>query len=576
MSRFVLALATTLVVCAVGPASAQIHSQVVVTGLSHPVAFVQDPSRPDVQLIAEQGGRIRVLQAGALLDADYLDLTTQVSPSWIGGLLGLAFAPDYAASGRIYVNFTDQNNNTVIARFTRSADDPLRADPDSRFDLRWPGGDAFIFQPYGDHNGGDLAFGPDGFLWIALGDGGGAGDPEHRAQDPMSLLGKMLRLDVNVADDDAEGYDVPADNPFVGRDDILPEIWALGLRNPWRYSFDDPARGGTGALLLADVGQTAWEEINYEPAGSGGRNYGWRVREGANDYDTTLPPWSEALTDPIFQYSHDDGHSITGGFVYRGAALGGYEGRYFFGDFIYGRLWSMLPVFDAESGQWMATDVVEHTADVGRAADQLVSFGVDADGELYLVSWEHGEISKIVPGAPAPPPPALPNGQCATPDPFLSIGGGTCVNGNWLPPTGTPEPAPPAPPDPATPLPTPPPPGNASCTTPDPFVALGGGTCVNGDWLPPGSVPAPDPALTPTPTPTPAPPPASGGCDTPDPFASLGGGTCVNGGWLPPGFPVPSAPPLPSPGGCTTPDPFVSIPTLVGVCVNGNWIPMIR
>ena len=616
MRRLSSAAALLVALAVAAPAAAQLHAEVVVSGLSSPVAFVQDPSQPNVQFIAQQGGRIRILQNGTLLEQDFLDLTSAVTTSWIGGLLGMAFPPDYAASGRFYVNFTDQNNNTVIARFKRSETDPLVADPGSRFNFLWPDGNTFIFQPYGDHNGGHLAFGPDGYLWIALGDGGGTGDPDHRAQDPQTLLGKLLRLDVNVSDFDAEGYDVPGDNPFVEAAGVLPEIWAFGLRNPWRYSFDDPARGGTGALILADVGQDAWEEINYEPIGNPGRNYGWRLREGANDYNLELPEFFGPLTDPVHQYPRSDGHSVTGGFVYRGAALPGYHGRYFFGDFIFGRIWSIQLGIDPDTGSAYAVDLIEHTAELGGASDLLVSFGVDAEGELYLVSLGRGEVSRIVAGPPPPPPgpPPVPGGPCTTPDPFASLGGGTCVNGGWIPPVFGPTPEPPPAPTPE-PAPTAPPTPSSGCITPDPFVSLGGGVCVNGGWFPPGAA-LPSPSPTPVPAPAPPPLPSPGACTTPDPFASLGGGTCVNGNWFPPGVSVPiqapeppvsggcttpnpfaifgagycvngewqfSPPPFPSPTpnptptpapGCTTPDPFAGIPGLVGLCINGGWIPI--
>ena len=181
--------------------------------------------------------------------------------------------------------------DTVVARFRRSAN-PLIADPVSRFDLRWGGAGSprFIDQPFANHNGGHLAFGPDGFLYIGLGDGGSGNDPDHRAQNPAELLGKMLRIDVNVPEADPTGYRVPSGNPFVGVAGTRPEIWSFGLRNPWRYTFDDPARGGTGALLIGDVGQNRWEEIDYEPPARGGRNYGWRNREGAHDNQTSRPP----------------------------------------------------------------------------------------------------------------------------------------------------------------------------------------------------------------------------------------------------------------------------------------------
>ena len=341
MTKLIPACAVALTLVA-GSSSAQLRADLVASGLAQPVALVQDPSQPDVQFIVEQGGRVRVLQGGVLLAGDFLDLRSQVLNSGEQGLLGLAFAPDYATSGRLFVNFVNLAGNTVIARFRRSATNPLRGDPASRFDLVWPDGNAYISQPFANHNGGCLVFGPDGYLYIGMGDGGSANDPGHRAQNPLTLLGKMLRINVSVPNGDPQGYDVPSGNPFAGRPGVLAEIWAFGLRNPWRFSFDDPSRGGTGALVIADVGQDAWEEIDYEPAGQGGRNYGWRNREGAHDHVTTLPPYYTPLIGPELRVPHPTGDSITGGYVYRGTALGSaYIGRYFFGDFVSGRIWSL-------------------------------------------------------------------------------------------------------------------------------------------------------------------------------------------------------------------------------------------
>jgi glucose/arabinose dehydrogenase len=585
----IVAFGVSLALVASPGLAQQLHAELVASGLTQPVDFVQDPTQSNVQFIVQQGGLVLVLQNGVVLSQPFLDLSADVSASPVGGLFGLAFTPDSAVSGRFFVNFTDQSGNTVIARFVRSLDNPLVADPASRFDLVWPSGDPFIVQPYGDHNGGDLAFGPDGFLYIALGDGGGVGDPDNRAQNPTTLLGKVLRIDVSVGDSDPTGYSVPVDNPFIGQDGVLPEIWAFGLRNPWRYSFDDPASGGTGALVIADVGESSWEEIDYEPAGQGGRNYGWRNREGAHDFDTSAPPFSP-LTDPTFEYSHAVGHSITGGSVYRGSALdASFLGRYFFADFIKKRVWSLGLIIDPTTGEASAGDLIEHTTELGgpSVVGNVVSFGVDANGELYIVGYSSGEIHRIAAGPGSPPPSGPPT--CSGTDPFTSLGGGTCVDGGWLPPGSTP-------------------PGGGSgsgggssgggstgggsgsggCTTPDPFADLGGGTCVDGGWLPPSS-----------------PPPGGGSgggsgsggsggggstgggsaCTTPDPFATLGGGTCVDGGWLPPGTPPPgggsgsggsgggsggsgggSSPPA-----CSPPDPFADLGG--GTCVNGGWLP---
>jgi glucose/arabinose dehydrogenase len=370
------------------------------------VAFVQDPTDRNVQFVVEQSGHIRVVRNGAVLGSDFLNIAGSVSCCGERGLLGLAFAPDYASSRRFYINFTNSSGDTVVARFTRSST-PTLADASSRFDLQLEGTRRFVSQPFSNHNGGHLAFGPDGYLYIGLGDGGSGNDPDHRAQNPNELLGKMLRIDVNVADTDAFGYRIPPDNPFLGASNARDEIWAFGLRNPWRYSFDDVARGGTGALIIGDVGQSNREEIDYEPRGAGGRNYGWRNREGTRANVTTLPPFPIPLTDPIFEYGRGDGVSVTGGFVYRGTRLGAaYRGRYFFADYS-GRVWSLALAIDA-SGEARASDRREHTADLGGSPmlGNISSFGVDADGEIYVVNHSAGRIVRITAPVTAPPTPA--------------------------------------------------------------------------------------------------------------------------------------------------------------------------
>jgi len=405
------------------PAAAQLRADPHVAGLSSPLALAQDPTDPAVQFIVEQGGRIRVVRGGALEPADFLNLSASVSSGGERGLLGLAFAPDYATSRRFFVNFTNPSGHTVVARFRRSRDNPLVADPSTRFDLRWPGGSRFISQPFSNHNGGTLVFGPDGYLYVGLGDGGSGNDPGHRAQSPTTLLGKMLRIDVTVPDDHPEGYDVPPDNPFLDGAPIaaLPEIWAFGLRNPWKFSFDDPGRGGTGALFIADVGQSSREEVNHEPAGRGGRNYGWRNREGTRSNVTNLPPAYGPLADPIIEYERNVGRSITGGFVYRGRALGPeFRGRYFFADFITGRVWSIGIAVDGATGEAAAAGLIEHTAELGGRAvlGMISSFGVDRDGELFVISFDRGQVVRLTSTRPVPPdpdptpqPPAVPRGR---------------------------------------------------------------------------------------------------------------------------------------------------------------------
>jgi len=411
----VVASAAVIAVLMRATPHAQLRTSVAASGLTAPVAFVPDPTDPMTQYVVEQAGRVRVVRDGTVLDRAFLDLTASVASSGEQGLLGLVLAPDIASSGRFYVNFTDRNGRTVVARFRRTAD-PLVADPGSRFDLRWggPGGPPFIDQPFPNHNGGHLAFGPDGFLYIGLGDGGSGNDPGHRAQDPSGLLGKMLRIDVSVPDDHPSGYRVPPDNPFVSGQPVAarPEIWSFGLRNPWRYSFDDPALGGSGALLIGDVGQNRWEEIDYEPPGLGGRNYGWRNEEGAHPNVTSLSPAYLPLIRPVHEYDHATGQSVTGGIVYRGRLLGAaHRGRYFFADFVGGRVWSLALAVDSNTGEARAEDLREHTAELSASSPSgslgnISSFGADRDGELYLVSYSTGSILKVLGPTTAPAPPS--------------------------------------------------------------------------------------------------------------------------------------------------------------------------
>ncbi len=411
--RILAALLSLGIICGVAyriVAQSSLRLRVYASGFTNPLAIVQDPVDRAVQFVVEQGGRIRVVRDGVVLDTDLLDLRGSIVAGGEQGLLGLVFPPD-ASSPRLFVNFTDRSGNTVVARFRRSTGNRLTADAQSRFDLRWSTGLQFVRQPFANHNGGHLAFGPDGFLYIGLGDGGSGNDPDHRAQNPSELLGKMLRIDVNVADGHPAGFEVPSDNPFVNMPGARPEIWAFGLRNPWRYTFDNPSRGGTGAMVIGDVGQNRIEEIDYEPRGRGGRNYGWRNREGAHDNVTSRPPAFTPLVDPIFEYDHSVGASITGGYVYRGSALGpDYQGRYFFADFVRGRLWSIALAIDAASGEARASGLIEHTGELGGTTQlgNISSFGLDADSELFVVSYSRGIIFKLAGPLTAPPTPLNP------------------------------------------------------------------------------------------------------------------------------------------------------------------------
>ena len=338
-------LATPVLLHSASLAAAQppLDAQPYVSGLSVPIGFVQDPGLAHVQYVAQQDGVIKVIENGVLRAQPFLNLSASVRNAGEQGLLGLAFPPDYLLSGKFYVHFSRALDGAhIVARFTRSDTDPFQANASSRFDLLWPAmpdihsnctqpEQRLICQPFSNHNGGKLAFGPDGYLYIAFGDGGSGFDPQHQAQRPGTLLGKMVRIDVNVADSNTRGYTIPSDNPFAGSDSLgaLDEIWAFGLRNPWQFSFDNPTSGGTGALIIGDVGQAAFEEIDYEPAGTGGRNYGWRNFEGVNPNPdakaaTSMPLAYAPSTPPVYQYARDGGSAVIGGFVYRGQLLGAF------------------------------------------------------------------------------------------------------------------------------------------------------------------------------------------------------------------------------------------------------------
>jgi hypothetical protein len=285
-----------------------------------------------------------------------------------------------------------------------------------------------------------MLFGPDGYLYIGMGDGGGAASA-RRAQDPTTLLGKMLRLDVEVPDSDTRGYRIPFDNPFVDNDPVpaLDEIWAFGFRNPWRWTFDLPALGGTGALIIGDVGENNWEEIDYQPPSRGARNYGWPIREGAHDHATSVPPAFTPLVNPILEYSHAVGASVTGGYVYRGRALGGvYYGRYFLADIV-GKVWSLKLTINPTTQEATASNLQEHTAALGGAGTlgAISSFGVDSRGELYLVSLTRGIVFQVLNHQPDKPRLAIdtPRTNDSVAQPFQMLG--WAIDEGVLPGQGT-------------------------------------------------------------------------------------------------------------------------------------------
>jgi glucose/arabinose dehydrogenase len=321
--------------------------------------------------VVEQGGAIRIVRNGRLLPEPFLDLGRDLdSSSGERGLLGLAFAPDYRTSGVFYVAHTAPGPAGVIRRF-RVDRDPDHADPSS--------GELVLSMedPAGNHNGGMIAFGPDGYLYAGTGDGGSAGDPWNNAQNTKSLLGKMLRLDVRT-----KPYAVPTDNPWAGNDRYRPELWAIGLRNPWRFSFDR----ATGELWIGDVGQFAWEEIHLEPPGRGGRNYGWKILEGAHCYSPKQGCDAAGLELPIHEYSHDDGCSVTGGYVYRGREIPALVGAYLFADYCRGTVWTLDR---AEDGATQVAPLLR--------AKAVSSFGEDEAGELYLCDHAGGVVHRFAP-----------------------------------------------------------------------------------------------------------------------------------------------------------------------------------
>ena len=353
--------------------------QLVTAALSAPV-FVTVPPGDTLRLfVVEQGGRVRVIRRDSLLATAFLDLRGKISSSGEQGLLSLAFHPQYATNGRFYVYFTDPAGNSRVVRYAVSTADPNVADPVATDTV------LKVVQPYSNHNGGLLLFGPDGKLYVGLGDGGSGGDPQGNGQNKHALLGKLLRLDV----DGASGYTIPPTNPFVGDTSAAPEIWAWGLRNPWRFSFDRQS----GDLYIADVGQGAWEEVDVEPAGGpGGVNYGWNVMEGMHCYTGTTCNQA-GLTLPVIEYGHTGGAcSVTGGYVYRGTRVPALAGHYLYADFCAGFVRSFRYVGSAATD---ARDWSQRLSPAGGGGGSVSSFGEDARGEVYVMTLG-GALYRIV------------------------------------------------------------------------------------------------------------------------------------------------------------------------------------
>jgi glucose/arabinose dehydrogenase len=376
MPRLPLAL-LALVACSGGTGAIQdppagdapVRLEEVASGLDAPV-YLTAPAGDPRLFVVEQPGRIRIVKDGRLLPTPFLDLTDRVRSGGERGLLSVAFHPDYARNGRLFVYYTDRNGDTRVERYTVTAD-PDRADPASAQPI------LSVEQPYANHNGGLVVFGPDGKLYVGLGDGGSGGDPHGNGQDLGTMLGKILRIDVDAGDP----YAVPQDNPFVGRAGARPEIWAYGLRNPWRFAFDHSA----GLLYIADVGQNEWEEIDVAPADRGGLNYGWNTMEGSHCFRSSSCA-RNGLTAPVVEYPHSEGCSVTGGYVYRGRRAPSLAGRYVYGD--YCQVW-VRTLRRSTSG-----DPEQQTLALGDVGS-ILSFGEDSAGELYLLS-SNGKVYRLV------------------------------------------------------------------------------------------------------------------------------------------------------------------------------------
>ena len=343
------------------PASFMLGAKQIVAGLAQPVHVTHAGDDSERLFVVEKAGRIRIVNDARLRDEPFLDISAAVGSSGSEqGLFAVAFHPNYPADGRFFVHYTDKAGDTVIASY-RVSTDANRADPRSAATVLQ------IDQPYANHNGGQIAFGPDGYLYIGMGDGGSGGDPQGNGQNPGSLLGKLLRLNM----DGAAPYTIPPTNPYRSAAGARPEIWAIGLRNPWRFSFDR----ATGDLFIGDVGQDRSEEIHWTLAGTpGGKNYGWNIMEGSACFRPRTGCNQSGLELPIAEYGRDLGCSITGGFRYRGEQFPAFGDAYFFGDYCSGRI---LALAQGGSGNWIRAELLDTSLNIS-------SFGEDEQGELYL------------------------------------------------------------------------------------------------------------------------------------------------------------------------------------------------
>ncbi len=339
----------------------------------NPVEFVQTGDNSARFFVVEQAGIIKVFSSNSSTSSSFLDISSRVRFGGEQGLLGLAFHPDFSKNGFFYVNYTAARPlRTIVSRFSISKTNPDQADADSEKVL------LSFEQPYSNHNGGKIAFGPDGYLYIATGDGGSTGDPQNHSQNKSSLLGKMLRIDVNKTEG-GNPYAIPADNPFVSESTTRPEIYAYGLRNPWRFSFDK----SSGKLWVGDVGQNELEEVDIIEKGG---NYGWRIKEADKCYQSRSNCIEKDLIKPVYQYSHSNGDiSVTGGYVYRGNKLPDLQGKYIYADYASGRVWALT----YEEGKPVQNKLLF------KLSGTVSAFGEDAQHELYICDYANGKILSL-------------------------------------------------------------------------------------------------------------------------------------------------------------------------------------
>jgi glucose/arabinose dehydrogenase len=355
----------------------QVNLERFVGGLTAPLAITHAGDGSGRLFVAEQGGAIRIIRAGALVGRPFVDLSSELSSGGERGLLGVAFAPDYPSDPRVFVDYTDRQGNTVVSSLRVSASDPDRLDPATELPI------LHVEQPFPNHNGGALAFTRDGLLLVSLGDGGSGGDPLGNGQSARTLLGKVLRLDVRASSPD-QPYAIPPSNPFAdGADGRRPEIWLTGLRNPWRLSVDRT----TGDVWIGDVGQGAWEEIDVQRAGSpSGTNFGWNRMEGSHCYEPSQGCDRSGLAMPVAEYGHDQGCTVIGGYVDWASTVSPLSGGYLFGDYCSGRLWAIDP----------ASDAPREPTVVGESGLNLSAFGEDEAGSLYAADISGGAILRVV------------------------------------------------------------------------------------------------------------------------------------------------------------------------------------